>query len=295
MQKISGKLKIFLYSGFALTAIAILLFSFALLVSYDSVVNYFNPSIFLSIGVALVVISILFFLTVFFLVPKGELDGASPLTIPVLIPSIISAAAFLICGIVMMMCGFGVADACKTFTCFAQTNTVLPFAGIFSIIASFYFIFNCFVKDDTMTKPHTLLGYIVPLATVMIIAASYFDITVSMNAPAKQLFHLTLIAFMVWFIYEIRNIIGVPCPRCYLAFGLCAVMISGCASVPWLVAYAFGKLTVPLYPTYLLYNMIALAIFAYSAVRLTVFVCARDLLERISDQTPVETAEEEEV
>ena len=50
----------------------------------------------------------------------------------------------------------------------------------------------------------------------------------------------------------------------------------------------------PVYPTYLLYNTVSLAIFVYSAVRIIIFVCARDLLERISEQTEEIEFESEE-
>ena len=90
---------------------------------------------------------------------------------------------------------------------------------------------------------------------------------------------------MIWFLYELRVMVGKPMPRMYFATGLCTMLLSGIASLPYIVYALGGGLGEPVYPTYIIYNVVSFSIFVYSTVRIIIFVCARDLLERISEQT----------
>jgi len=133
-----------------------------------------------------------------------------------------------------------------------------------------------------------LVGFAVPVAAALYVSLSYFDISVSMNADIKILFHYSTISFMIWMLYEIRALISKPMPRMYFALGLATVVFSAVSSVPWLVGFIAGRLTGPINPSYIIYSIVSLGICVYASVRLFVFVSARTLLERIADQTPVD-------
>lgn len=284
MKKFSPKLKIFLYSALVLSAIAIILFSLSTFTSYDNGPNYFSPSVFVSIATAISVISVALFFFVFMFLPKGELDGATPITLPVIVPSAFCALIFAGVGVVLLLCSASAFGMTSFFTGIGK-GALTTVAGIACIISAIYFLVNCFSKAEGNGAKHAYLGFSLPISSVLLIAISYFDITVSMNAPIKAMFHLSMLSFMIWSLYEIRNLIGKASPRAYFAFGLCTMLLSGIASLPYIIYSLVGGLSSPVYPTYLLYNFISLAIFFYASIRIIVFVCARDLLERISDQT----------
>ena len=105
----------------------------------------------------------------------------------------------------------------------------------------------------------------------------------AINSPIKLAFMLALISFMIFSLYEIRIPLERPMPRAYLAFGMTAMLLSALASIPQIVAYAIGRFGEI---RYLACAIFSLCILAYTVTRLLTFVSARDLLERISDQTP---------
>ena len=294
MQKFSPKLKIFLCSALILSSLAIILFTLSMFVAYDSGPNYFKPSVIVSIANAVAVISIIILLGVFLFIPKGALDGATPITLPVIIPSAICTVVFAAIGIVLLLCASKSSDLSKSVFTGITKGKLTGIAGCFCIISAGYFLVNCFIAPDGNKSKHAFVGFSIPVSATLLIAISYFDTTVSMNAPVKAMFHLSLISFMLWFLYELRAMIEKPMPRAYFAFGLCTMMLSGIASLPFIVYAIGGGLSSPVYPTYLLYNTASLAIFVYSAVRIIIFVCARDLLERISEQTEAIEFESEE-
>ena len=281
MQKFSPKLKIFLCSGLILTAIAIILFTVSMFTVYDSGPNYFNRSIIVSVATAISVISLLIFLCVFLFIPKGALDGGTPRTTPVTVSSVLCALVFAAVGIILILCSIG----SLSFFTGIKRGALSSICGICCIACAVYFIANCLVAPDENNVKHTLSGFFLPISTTLLIAISYFDHSVSMNAPIKAMFHLSSISFMIWILYELRAMIGKQMPRAYFASGLCTMLLSGIASLPYIVYAIGGGLGDPVYPTYIIYNVVSFAIFVYSTVRIIIFVCARDLLERISDQT----------
>ncbi len=295
MQTLSKNLKIRLYSTFILTGLAVILFTVSIFTAFDSSTGYFDTSLLYSVAKGLGIVTVVLGVSSVFTLPKGELGGDSPLAFPVIFPSAFCALVMFAGGICLLGSVLGFLPASWAFTKLAKTSSgLLLIAAVFTFLAVVYFILNCFPQDGKPKQTHALIGFSLPIAAVLWIAAGYFDLTVSMNAPIKTFTHLALIFFTLWSGYELRTMLGKPMPRLYFGAGLTVVFFSGAASLPWLIGYIAGAVSGPAYPTYLLYNLISLAIFAYSVVRLTVFVQARDLYERIADQTPPEEAPEHE-
>ncbi len=286
MQKLSKNLKVWLYASFVLTGTAVVLLTVMLFTGYNSSSNYFSPSLPYSIFKGFCISAILLAVLSFIFTPKGKLNGDSPLTLPVLFPSVLFALILLGMGVLMLGSLLGISIVGNIFV--GQNTALLIFGAIFSFISVAYFIFNCFPQNGKLGEGHALFGFAVPAASAVFIATTYFDLDISMNAPIKLLFHLSMIFFMLWLVYELRVQLKKPMSRLYFAFGIVAMFFSGVASLPWIIAGIAGILKEPVYPAYTFYNLVSFAVFCYITVRLIVYVQARDIFERIADQTPPE-------
>ncbi len=295
MQKLSKNLKVWLYASFILTGLAIILLTVALFTDYDISSGYFKTSVLYSIFKGMCIVICALAAVTVITTPKGELNGDAPLSAPVALPSAFIALIFFCAGMILLGALLGLSMVCNTFTGIATADPALLGVGaLFSFISAVYFILNCFPQDGKLSERHALFGFSVPIAVAIYLSISYFDLSISMNAPIKLLTQLSLIFFMVWVLYELRVPLNKPMPRLYFAFGIVTLFFAGAASVPYLVGMAAGIIKAPAYPTYLVYLLVSLAIFCYIAVRSTVYVLARDIFERIADQTPVEIFTEEE-
>ena len=295
MQKLSKNLKVWLYASFILTGLAVVLLTVALFTDYDTSSGYFKTSILYSIfkgaGIVICALAALTIITT----PKGELNGDAPLSAPVALPSAFLALTFFCGGMILLGALLGLSMVRNTFTGIATADpTLLGVGALFSFISAVYFILNCFPQDGKLNERHALFGFSVPIAVAIYLSISYFDLSVSMNAPIKLLTQLSLIFFMIWMLYELRVPLNKPMPRLYFAFGIIALFFAGAASVPYIIGIVAGIIKAPAYPTYLIYILISFAILCYTTIRLTVYVFARDIFERIADQTPVETFAEDE-
>ncbi len=275
MKKISGNLRIILLSVIILTAICVTLLTISLFVSYDSAINYFDKSLIYSISKALIAITILGICVFTFMLPKNELSGDSPTTLPISIVSSLPAIA---------LCVFSVTAFSGSLKTANNPKPLFIVCAVFAAISSIYFVFNC-IFADSKNSIKVYLGYFIPLTNILLIAMTYFDMSVSMNAPAKVFLNFALIAFALWSLLELRTITGKPLPRIYFALGLIATVLTASASVPWIIAMLAGKLGKPIYPSYIIFNIIIFALFVYVLLRMIVFVSARALIERLSEQT----------
>ena len=294
MKKVSTKLKAYFFAAAILIFAVILLETVALFKSYDYSANYFNSSLLVSIMRALIAVSAIAFFSSFIFIPKKELNGSSPLTLAALIPSGITAAVFAATGIIFWLAVLGNKAVLSFFTGLGVTYTVvLVIGGLFLLIGAAYFIIN-FVADKNVVKTvHPVFGFAVPVAVAIAIISGHFDISVSMNADAKITFQVAGVFFMLWFLTELRTLVGKPAPRAYFALGLTSSLLSASASVPFIIAFFAGIIKAPVFPTYIIYTVLALTMFAYTFTRTAVFVFARVAFERIAPPE-LETEIEEE-
>jgi len=157
-------------------------------------------------------------------------------------------------------------------------------AGVFLLLSAIYFALSWFPKMAKRTET-AILGLFVPLAAVLLISLTYFDFFIPMNSPTKLHSQLSSVLFVLFSVYELRALVEKPRPRAYFALAMLTVFFSSVSSVPQIAGYLGGKITG--YPQFL-YAVFSLCILIYTVGRLIVFVSARDLLERISDQTYTE-------
>ena len=271
MKKISANLRFIFLTAMMLTAACVALITVSLFVSYNPETNYFGKSLVYSVAKALIVLTVIG--TAFYIstLPKDELSGDSPTTLPVSIISALPAISLLTMSAVIFSGSFN--SSVLTFVC-----------GACAVISSVYFIFNS-IFADSKNSVKVYLGCFVPFTGILIIATTYFDMSVSMNAPAKVFLYIALISFSLWSLLELRTMTEKRYPRMYFALGLITVTLTASASIPWIIAMSVGKLGKPIYPSYIIFNVIAFALSVYVLVRMIVFLSARSLIERLSEQT----------
>ncbi len=288
MIKIGSKLKLYLHSTLILSAIAIVLACLSYAFAFDRGVGYFNlisplPYIF---G-ALCIITAIWLISSFFAIPKNVLDGASPTTLTVNIastPLALSAAAL---GALMLVAYFLISaknifgDIFPSYT--VGNSVLLIICGVFLIATAVYYAFLWFDHGDR-GEIVALIGFSLPIASLLLVAVTHFDMHTAMQSPIKLSFQFAMLSFMLFSLYELRTHLGKPRPRLYFFFAALTVLLSGIASFPLIVAYILGYIPCA---AYLLYAIFTLCVFIYTLTRLCTFVSARCLLERISDQTPI--------
>ena len=292
MIKTANKLKIYLYASLGLAAAAMIVATLSYFVSFDEI-GYFNygTTPFPIILNVLCILSVAGAASVFFIIPKGALDGASPTTLVTSICATPIAAISALFGGFLIVAYLQISASPRSFMeffpDFSNKNSpvmILMLGGVFLIISAIYFALTWF-PSLSKSGIHSLLGFAPPLAGAALIGLIYFDFHVAMNSPLKVHFQFTVLFFVLFMLYEVRTSLGKPRPRCYLALVTVALVSSAVSSVPQIVAYLCGIVNSKIH---FIYALLSLGVLVYTAGRLIVFVSARCLLERISDQTYTE-------
>lgn len=137
-----------------------------------------------------------------------------------------------------VFCGLTVAAS------FVITLIEQPFTGygtldilclVLLLPAALYFILGVAVK--LTYTPKVLLGFSIILWSAVNLLKLYFDLTYTINNPAKVSEQLLSISFMLFFLYECRAIIGKGRPAVQLAVGNIAIVLSFVSVIPNVLAY----------------------------------------------------------
>ena len=278
MKKISPKLRIALLSVAILTVICVTLITISLFISYNTATNYFNKSLIYSIARSLIFVTVMGAVVFTFILPKKELSGESPTTLPVSIISALPCISFIAIAVILFLSRFFGKDSIHFAT------PLIYVSSAFALLAAVYFVFNC-IFADTKNNIKTAIGYTVPISSMLIVATNYFDMAVSMNASIKSFVYIAFISFAFWMLLELRTQAGRQHPRVYFSLGLITAVLTASSSLPWLIAMLSKKVGAPIYPSYIIYTIVLLTLSVYVFARLAVFVGARDLAEKLSEQT----------
>lgn len=101
------------------------------------------------------------------------------------------------------------------------------------------------------------------------LAASYLDLTVTLNSPIKTMLHVACISTMLFFVAEARAITDGAKKRFYF-FSLCsAVFFTGTVSISTIISLFWGKLNAERYE-YLGADLFLLVVFIYLCTRATI-------------------------
>jgi hypothetical protein len=82
-----------------------------------------------------------------------------------------------------------------------------------------------------------LIGFSAVIVCILFNGYFYFDSTLEMNAPLKVTVQLGFLAAMIYFISEIRALLGITLPRVYLLANACTVGFGALSSIPVTLAY----------------------------------------------------------
>lgn len=121
---------------------------------------------------------------------------------------------------------------------------VLIIIGIIaSAVSALYFF--CRLGGKGWREWYVILGFAPGVRGVSGMATIYFDMTVEMNSPNKMLLQLALISVMIYFLLELRMLLGgkKARPRSYASVGLAATVLTAAASVSLIAAYFAGQVS----------------------------------------------------
>jgi len=106
---------------------------------------------------------------------------------------------------------------------------------ISSVPAAMYFLVIA-VKDSPKKNIMALLGFFPTLWTALYLMCVYFDKSSVIANPVRIMTQLSLIAAMVYFLFELRFLVGRARPRYYLTFANVALFLCSVSCVPKLIA-----------------------------------------------------------
>lgn len=165
--------------------------------------------------------------------PRADAAKGSPLSASVysMIPTV---AAFLLFGVILLACGQAIETA----------RALRVPAALLSVAAAAYVILSSLPRFCKQNKSAvTLLGFTAPLACALANAYYYFDLSVEMNSPVKYCVQVPLLFAMLYFLGELRYLIGEPKPRLFLAGACLTVASASLCAVAFPIAFFAGAIT----------------------------------------------------
>ena len=192
-----------------------------LLSFYDSYIGYYKKA-FLPVAMnVFFVVAVCFFATVcFFAERKDSVDVTFT-------PIKTFRAICIVCSIAILV---------STLNFLSKESTEL--LGLFDILASVCSaaFFATFISKKMPSYSAILALAPIALSTV-ILATTYFDVTVQINSPNKMLIHFACIAAMLGFLGEARLLADGKKKKTYFFFIFSALFFTGVSSIPALTLY----------------------------------------------------------
>lgn len=231
--------RLYLIGVGALTLLALLLRTLALLLCFDVDIGYFSTATFtdgflVSFLYTIEALAVIGSFSLLFFIRRGELPTKrAPLSKAGLIGTGFCALAFAAISVFLP----------------TQINA-LPCPTIFTTLAAIcsglgaaYFILLFLGK----TSNAPLFGYGVILAAALLLSVTYFDRYTQMNAPHKVGLHLCLLAIMVFMLYELRMLINRSLPRALSVTSAICFFFCTVVGVSGIIAFIAGIYTSLLY------------------------------------------------
>ena len=258
----NGKSLSFRYTAYwcavcALTLALTLLRSIAFFTGFDADIGYFSPALSTVMDI-LIALGAAGCFSLLFFIKKDELPtAAAPLSLAGMIAagtvtvSLITVAVSLVARIVER------SGDLNTMT--APLGLMIP-AACLALLAAPYFVLQLLGKP----KLAPLFGYAMILAAVLFLSVTYFDRYTPMNAPHKISLHLSMLAIMVYMLYELRALLEQARPRALTVVSAIALLITATTGSSDLIGYVGNKVNDPLY---LAGDLLALSMAFYIAMR----------------------------
>ena len=125
-----------------------------------------------------------------------------------------------------------------------MTNPIIrPITVGFLLIAALYSVLVQISFFRRRLRALTvLLGFGAVLATILINAYYYFDVSVEMNAPLKTTVQTAILFFLLYQVAELRYLLGDPQGRVYLMLSAWTVAFGSLVSIPLPLAYLTSRI-----------------------------------------------------
>lgn len=191
--------------------------------------GYFKDTVLPDITAWIVTFASIFLLTFAFVAPKSTKlipSFASPLNY---IPCAISGAAL-----------FFMSAHLFTATSFGAEATVMsklaPIAAILALVGTAYFVASAiYVRRRSIGRSD--FGILLLVFLCAYVAYMFFDSETPINSPVKIANQMAYLSVAIFFLYETRLSLDREKWRPYIAFTMIAVLLTGYASIPALLAY----------------------------------------------------------
>ena len=262
-----------MYSALGLSLLSAILFTVSMFIAFDSDIGYFSSTHILpSIQTALMIVSVLFFASIAFLIPKNDLprEGGSGTSL--------TSFASLFCGIV-----FIVGAAIKFLSTYQNTANMTPLqkylfiAIIFSgLISAVYFIYEALTPDNSGVSSKIISGIFVIVNFLATIVFEHIDYYTPINAPRKVLLFLGFVSASMFMVQEFRRKAGILLPRAYVFFGSTTALICATMSISGLVAHYAGAFKCS---SFLVYYLTGLALAIYASAKTFTYINSIDTKE----------------
>lgn len=211
------------------SALAAILQTLAVLISYDPTANYFErgailPTLAVCLAIAGIVCG-----TIAARMTNTETLNDSPFSKQIAIPY--AAIGFLLTAIVLPL------------NASAERMTLTLVASVFSVLAALFHILSCI---PSIREKHTsvicFLGFAAIIGCILSMAYFYFDVSVEMNAPLKVAVQMGLITAMLGYVGELRYLLGQPMPRTYLTVLSWSISVGALSAIAVPIAMIAKKL-----------------------------------------------------
>ena len=124
---------------------------------------------------------------------------------------------------------------------FLSNTTKLTYSiSAFCILAAIYLASHAFslIEDPFVLA---LIGFSAVIACILCNGYFYFDRSLELNAPLKINTMIGMLTAMLYFIGELRILIGRAMPRTYCVITACTIGLSALSALPIPVAFLLGK------------------------------------------------------
>lgn len=244
MNAIHAKLKIYAYSLFALTGIAVVLRVCALLLAYETDSGYFALNTPLpTMGNALLILSLIWAFSMLIFMPRDLLADTLP---DFSGASVFASALCGFCFIFYALFAFlGVYRGAITFAVETyMRDRILHYLICFTaLLAGLYFL-SALKPSLRAQKRRIALGFFPPIWALLALARCYFDLAHAMNNPIKIMLQMALIGIMLFMLQELRVLMGQAQPRFGMVCSFTALLLVGTGGVAELIS--LPKLTAAL-------------------------------------------------
>ncbi len=240
------KIKVYVYSVLAISALAAFLRIVALIFNYDYIIGYYDGGFLVTVMNAVCVLGCAWGLSSFFLLPKvcpcAEVNPRPNLIALYFCAFVFAAdALYSFAGMLASSEFFNVFDAPNA----TKTEKVLAVTAIFGALASLAAALYFFRRASGKSAKgfDVVLGFLPIVRMLSGVFTVYFNMEVPMNSSHKVLIEWAFIISMVFLLHENRFFAPVNRrPRAYLGFGLVAMILTASAGIGGLFSYFSGLL-----------------------------------------------------